>query len=154
MNRLANAGKTFERLWRGSIPSSIWSYRLKDDTSGFLGVCNPCDFILFYKGRIYLQELKTHKGKSLPFSAITKGQWEGLYAASKYKGIKAGIVINFREYNKTFYVDIIELIRFRSKTNKKSINMDDLMEIGVVVISKKKRVQYTYCIEELLKVLQ
>ena len=42
-----NIGKTFEQEFKECVPPDYYLYRLKDDTSGFYGVSNPCDYILF-----------------------------------------------------------------------------------------------------------
>lgn len=148
---MTNEGKLFEKHWRGSIPSSIYHYRLKDDTSGFAGIGNPCDIFIYKYPYFYLMELKSTKGKSIAFNNIRKCQMKGLEDASKFKGINAGVIINFREYDITFYVSIEKLLAFKNSTSKKSINIDDLKKIGLVVGQTLKRKYYTYHIEDLLK---
>lgn len=61
-----NIGKTFEQEFKECVPPDYYLYRLKDDTSGFYGVSNPCDYILFRSPYLFMVELKTHKGKSIP----------------------------------------------------------------------------------------
>ena len=148
---MGNEGKIFEKNWRGSIPSSIYHYRLKDDTSGFAGIGNPCDVFIYNYPYFYLQELKTTKGKSISFDKIRKCQMDGLEAASKYKGIHAGVIINFREHDVTFYISIEKLLQFKETSGKKSINIDDLKKVGLVVGQTLRRKYYNYHIEELLK---
>ena len=56
-----NIGKTFEQEFKECVPPDYYLYRLKDDTSGFYGVSNPCDYILFRSPYLFLVELKTHR---------------------------------------------------------------------------------------------
>ena len=41
-----NIGKTFEQEFKECVPPDYYLYRLKDDTSGFYGVSNPC--VIFF----------------------------------------------------------------------------------------------------------
>lgn len=73
-----NIGKTFEQEFKECVPPDYYLYRLKDDTSGFYGVSNPCDYILFRSPYLFLVELKTHKGKSIPIAKIRPNQIQGI----------------------------------------------------------------------------
>ena len=92
-----NIGKTFEQEFKECVPPDYYLYRLKDDTSGFYGVSNPCDYILFRSPYLFLVELKTHKGKSLPIAKIRPNQIQGMEKATHYEGVYGGFLINFRE---------------------------------------------------------
>lgn len=96
-------------------------------------------------------ELKSTKSKSIPFSttdnkkSIKKCQIVGLTRASKYKGVIAGFVLNFRELEKTYFLNIVDFNRFTSSTEKKSINEKDVIEYGGVLIPQRlKKVKYVY----------
>ena len=56
-----NIGKTFEQEFKECVPPDYYLYRLKDDTSGFYGVSNPCDYILFRSP--YCEYFVTKKSK-------------------------------------------------------------------------------------------
>ena len=58
-----NIGKTFEQEFKECVPPDYYLYRLKDDTSGFYGVSNPCDYILFRSPYLFMVELKTQGGE-------------------------------------------------------------------------------------------
>ena len=146
-----DAGKKFEKQFRGCIPSSVYYYRLKDDMSGFGGINNPCDYFIYDYPHLYLMELKTHKGKSIPFTALTNGQIFGLYEARKIRGIKAGFILNFRDIAETYYLDINDFMEFYNTTDRKSIPVAFCKEKGVVVEQTKIRVNYKYNIEKLLE---
>ena len=94
-------------------------------------------------------ELKSHKGKSLPLSCIRDKQIEGLLQAH-YKAIRAGLVINLRDIEKTFYVPINAIKDYMDKyPAKKSIPLDYLEEKGEIIESKKKVTRYSYNLKKL-----
>jgi hypothetical protein len=89
-----NLGKGFEQQfrenWKQAFPNSFL-YRLPDQMSYYYGSHNPCDFIGFHNGILYLLECKTHKGASIPFEAIS--QYESLKAYQGKPGIRAGVIV-------------------------------------------------------------
>ena len=99
-----NIGKTFEQEFKECVPPDYYLYRLKDDTSGFYGVSNPCDYILFRSPYLFMVELKTHKGKSIPIAKIRPNQIQGMEKATHYEGVYGGFLINFRELEETYYI--------------------------------------------------
>lgn len=139
-----NMGKTFEQEFKSSVPPDYYLYRLKDDTSGFYGVSNPCDYILFRSPNLFLVELKTHKGKSIPFTHIRDNQIQGMYKATQYGGVYGGFIINFRDLEETYYVTVQDVAEFKQAGERKSIPVDWCREHGVKIEQKKKRVKYTY----------
>lgn len=139
-----NLGKTFEQEFKASIPPDYYLYRLKDDTSGFYGVSNPCDFILFRSPNLFLVELKTHKGKSIPLTHIRDNQIQGMYKATQYEGVYGGFIINFRDLEETYYITVQDVIQFVQAGERKSIPVDWCRENGVSIAQKKKRVRSTY----------
>lgn len=142
-------GKKFEEQFKKSIPDTIYWYRLKDDMSGFKGSNNPCDYFIFNKF-MYQFELKSHKGKSIPFDNIKKHQEEGLLKASKYIGIFAGLILNFRELNKTYYLPIEEYVKYKKSNERKSIPASFCKDKGILIEQELLRVNYRYNIEKLL----
>ena len=91
-----NIGKTFEQEFKECVPPDYYLYRLKDDTSGFYGVSNPCDYILFRSPYLFLVELKTHKGKSIPIAKIRPNQIQGMETATHYEGVYGGNILHNR----------------------------------------------------------
>lgn len=146
-----DAGKDFEQQFKKSIPPSFYYYRLKDDMSGFKSINNPCDYFIFNTPHLHLFELKTHKGKSIPFTALTQGQIMGMYEAKKFNGIKAGFVFNFRDIAETYYVDINDFMEYYNTTSRKSVSLDFCKEKGLVVEQQKIRVKYKFNIEKLME---
>ena len=128
-----NIGKTFEQEFKECVPPDYYLYRLKDDTSGFYGVSNPCDYILFRSPYLFLVELKTHKGKSIPIAKIRPNQIQGMEKATHYEGVYGGFLINFTQTEE-----------------RKSIPVEWCRDHGVKIEQKKKRVRYSYDLESWL----
>ena len=139
-----NIGKTFEQEFKECVPPDYYLYRLKDDTSGFYGVSNPCDYILFRSPYLFLVELKTHKGKSIPISKIRPNQIQGMAKAVEHKGIYGGFIINYRDLEETYYIAVMDMVAFINSTDRKSIPVEYCRENGVQIPQKKKRTRYSY----------
>ena len=78
-------GKDFEKVIKECfelVPNTSVD-RLHDQMNGFAGSTNICDFIVYHNPLIYYIECKSVHGNTLPFSNITKNQWQGLLAKSK-----------------------------------------------------------------------
>lgn len=89
-----NRGKQFEERfkkdWESTFPKSFLT-RLPDQVSGYKGSRNICDFIGYTHDKLFLLECKTHKGLSIPFSAIS--QHETLVKYVGLPGVRAGVVL-------------------------------------------------------------
>ncbi|MFT4413378.1 Holliday junction resolvase RecU [Fredinandcohnia humi] len=112
---------------------------------------NPCDFILYKNPNIYLLELKSHKGKSIPFGAIQPNQIESLYRHNKIKGIIAGFVFNYRDNNETYFVDAVTVYHFYHMGERKSFSLEWARDKGILIPQKLKRTRYQYDLCNLLK---
>ena len=90
-----NRGKNFELKFRKDLQKSFpnsFILRLNDQITGYKETSkNPCDFILFNSGKLFLLEVKTHKGASLPFSAIP--QYERLLNYEEIPGCFKGVIL-------------------------------------------------------------
>lgn len=146
-----NIGKTFEQEFKECVPPDYYLYRLKDDTNGFYGVSNPCDYILFRSPYLFLVELKTHKGKSIPIAKIRPNQIQGMEKATHYEGVYGGFLINFRELEETYYITVQDVIQFTQTEERKSIPVEWCRDHGVKIEQKKKRVRYSYDLESWLR---
>ena len=64
-----------------------------------------------------------------------------------------GFIFNFRRKdNRTFFVMIDDFIDYTSALSKKSINIDDVLQMNPVEIEyEKKRTRYRYNIEKFIK---
>ena len=167
-------GKRFENAFIKSIPDYVLVKRLNDNAASWNGGTNTrfssnneCDYILFNdKTRtFYGLELKTTKEKSLTFwredfedktkkqtFQIRKCQILGLNKWSKHLGV-FGFIINFRSYqNRTFFILIDDFLDYTSNISKKSINIDDVLNMNPIEIkSNLIRTNYKYDIEQFLE---
>ena len=80
-----NRGKQFESVIKTSFENSNFCIdRLHDQTNGFKGSQNICDFVVFRQPNIMYLECKSCHGNTFPFSNITQTQWNGLLEKDLY----------------------------------------------------------------------
>lgn len=153
-----NEGKRFEQDFRNSITTDMYYLRIRDNPQSFentarFTLTNPYDCLIFYKSNLFCLELKSTISTSLSFwkedsdksANIKKCQIEGLTDASKHDNIVSGFILNFRNTEHTYFLDIKDFIKFTNKTSKKSINEKDIIEHnGIIIAQHKKRTRYTY----------
>ena len=167
-------GKRFEDAFTKSVPDYVLVKRLNDNASAWSGGINTrfssnneCDYIMYddHTRTFYGLELKTTKEKSLTFwredfedktkkqtFQIRKCQILGLQKWSKHLGV-FGFIINFRSLgNKTYFVMIDEFLDYTSTLSKKSINIDDVLNMKPIEIENNIiRTNYRYNVEKFLK---
>ena len=123
---IINEGKDFENQIKLSIEKDGYFYhRLKDAAQSFnpsqlsnlrFSSKNPYDCFLYAYPTLFALELKSTKSTSFSFwradfedksksqtFLIHKHQIEGLLNASKYEGVIAGLILNFRNVNHTYF---------------------------------------------------
>lgn len=158
-----NAGKKFEEDFKNSVNTDeIFLQRLKDGTTGTvngqmvrLKNKNLCDFILFRDGLLVLVELKSFLGKSMPFSNIKDTVDEqqtflyNLRLEARKNNVKAYMILNFRELNETYAIDIHNFDKFYKMTNKKSISINEVRQLGKQLFQYKKIKSFRYVIDDL-----
>jgi len=158
-----NAGKRFENDFKNSVDTSeIFLHRFKDGTTGTVNGQmirfknkNLCDFLLFKDGQLVLVELKSFLGKSMSFSNIKSTVDEqqtflyNLRLEAKKNNVKAYMILNFRDLSETYAIDIHNFDEFYKITNKKSINIDEVRQLGKQLFQQKKRTNYRYEISDL-----
>lgn len=168
-----NDGKIFEEEFKESVKkynekcNELYLLRLTDSASGFgmdssstrFSAKSPYDFILHQRnGKTFALELKSCGGTSIAFSleddkkSIKASQVKNLKKSNFY-GIISGFLLNFRKFEKTYFLEISNFLEFAETTVKKSINVDDVRNYGGILIPQKiKKVRYLYDIETLLQV--
>ena len=150
-----NEGKKFEEDIKKSIPEDVYCYRIKDPAQSFgrdskftrFSLKNECDFF-FYKNPILIAaELKSNQGTSISFAKekgekgeIKYDQIVFLTYAQKF-GIKAGLLLNYRKTDITYWIDISDFNNFTENTTKKSINEKDLMEYNAIIVPSRKKIK-------------
>ena len=151
MYKKQNEGKRFEEDFLNSVPEDIFKMRIKDDTLHFKNVKNPADVLMYYNGLMYLLELKSTKEKSLPYGNIGEHQLEGLQKSCRVQGVVAGLVINFRSVEETYFLHINDALFFMQTVNRKSFPIEFVREKGILINCKKKRVRYGYNIKQFVE---
>ena len=153
---MKNEGKKFEEDFKKSVPDDVYFLRLQDaggwsnaDNTRFT-VSNICDAIMFKVPFLHMVELKSHKGKSIPFSCIREKQLLKLAEADMYSGVVAWFIFNFRSVESTYAVRASKLIIFKETTERKSIPLDFCAANGIYIPAAKKRTRWTYLLESIL----
>lgn len=149
-------GKEFEGIIKTAFEKvrGVSIDRLHDQTTGFRGSQNMCDFIVYKEPYQYYIECKTIHGNVLPFRNITDTQWSGLLEKSQIDGVRAGIICWWIDRDKTFFIPIeyLELLRL---DNLKSIHVgmaqsaysEKKEKFPIEIHGKKKRVFFDYDME-------
>lgn len=171
-----NTGKNFESIIKSNPPSYLKVTRIPDPPQSFtqrsdtkFSKKNPYDFEAFDSlHRInYCLELKSVAQKYLTYHTSKKDeeekksaniQWhqiEGLTRASEYDNVIAGFLFNFRLDNGEqllYFLNIKDFNKFRESTNKKSLNIMDIVLYGGIKINGKKlKVNYRWDLDEFLE---
>lgn len=149
---IINEGKKFEEDFKKSVPEGAYFLRIKDSAMSWgqgenirFTPKNPYDAILFANNTLFVLELKSINGTSLPFDNIKNQQIQELLLASKCPGVKAGLIINFRKSETTYFFPIEDFNAFMLVTDKKSINKKDLQFMYAIEIqAHKKRTRSRY----------
>ena len=149
-----NRGKQFEQVIKEAFEkvSRVSVDRLHDQTTGYKGSSNICDFIVYkYPYQFYI-ECKTVHGNTLPFSNITNTQWNGLLEKSKINGVMAGVICWWVDKDVTKFISIDILEYEKSIKEAKSVRYD--IPCAIELTGKKKRVFFDYDMEKFFKQFQ
>lgn len=128
-----NLGKKFEVKFKEDfekIPGSTID-RIYDVTNGYFGLRNICDFIGYVYPTIFYFECKSINGNTFPLSNLK--QYNKLITKKGIKGVKAGVVLWFKDHDKILYIPI-ETFEKLMEDNKKSYNIKYLNEDEYKVI--------------------
>lgn len=170
---MKNVGKNFESIIKSNAPNYLKVTRIPDPPQSFtqrsdtaFSRKNPYDFEAFdTKHRIeYCLELKSVAQKYMSYqtskddnaNAIIKWhQIEGLSKASEYENVISGFLLNFRLDNGEqllYFLNIKDFNRFKKNSNKKSLNiMDVVLYDGIKINGKKLKVNYRWDLDEFLE---
>jgi recombination protein U len=152
--RPKNDGKKFEEDFRRSTPPEVFVHRVKDAGSQgqhLFGVRNICDFIYYRQPWLYLLEMKSHKGRSIPFGKVTDTQLEGLAEQEDRTGVRAGFLFNFRDLEETYFVPAHHTWVYVRGSGRKSFPVDWCRQVGKRVDQQKVRTRYRYDVDKLLR---
>lgn len=168
-----NQGRVFEKNIEDSLKESKqWFFRVRDVNPGALkgGVFNiprnPYDLLIFDSNILFTLELKSTQDKSITHRGsnpqIKEHQVEALSKASEFENVISGFILNYRGEEKTYFIFIEDYLdylavtkgkkedAYKAKINEKSIPLRICKEVGIEVLSIKKRVHHRYFINDLL----
>jgi recombination protein U len=151
--RPKNDGKKFEEDFRKSTPPEVFVHRVKDAGSQgqhLFGVRNICDYIVYRQPWLHLWELKSHKGKSIPFGALTDTQLAALAEHGTKPGVKTAFIFNFRDLGETWYVRAWRARAYVLSSGRKSFPIEWVRGVGKRVDQQKVRTRYRYDVDKLL----
>lgn len=142
-----NPGKMFEADMKASLQKeNLFVLRLKDDAVNFRQRSdNLCDFLVYQATYLYLLELKSYKGASIPLAKLT--QFSGLIAYEAYQGICPLFVLNFRDFEETYCLSPSQLLLIN---DRKSVSLAFARKHGVKLPQTRKRTRYTYYFSKIL----
>lgn len=163
-------GKQFEADFAASVPKRAYFQRLKDPAQSFGGggentrfsLPNPYDCFMYAHPNLFVLELKTAAGAMSFWRKdfendvlkhtfnIKRNQIKALQEASKYHGVIAGFVLNFRSEELTYFLEINKFLELTDSIEKKSINQTDVLSYGILIPQKKMKVNYKYDIGNLI----
>ena len=129
-----NRGKKFEAAVREAfekVPDTS-VIRLPDPTSGYLGIRNVSDYIVYHYPHQYFIECKSVHGNTLSiyskdpkkkYGNITNNQWEGMLQEGMKYGVVAGVICWWIDHDITRFlpIQVLEYLRIRGD---KSIRYD------------------------------
>lgn len=155
-------GQRFEDNFRSSIDrdnSDLFFYRFKDGTANWnptektrFQAHNICDCMIFYKNSLFLFELKSHKGKSLPFNCIRNNQYEEMYSAGFKKNVYPFLIIFFSDINECYALHIRDILALKANLERKSIPLSYCQEKGFKIESRLLKTNYRYNIQQFLDI--
>ena len=155
-------GKSFENDFFKSAQKSMFIYRLPDPSSSFNNACrgcekqmtrfsprNVCDFLASTPKATYLFELKSHKGKSIPFSAIvtkpTDKRLEKMVEIDKkYPWVKSYFIFNWRDIGNATYAPRARTVLYYINTSDRKSIPFGLMANRFRIPDRLIRVHYDY----------
>lgn len=160
-------GKKFESVVKEAFEKveGVSIDRIHDQMNGYAGSTNISDFILYKYPHEYYIECKSVHGNTLPFSNITRNQWDGMLKKSLIDGVIAGVICWWVEKDTTRFIPI-ELLEVLKVNGAKSIRYDYVSYLDAHTMAmyphaatfltthkiqgKKKRVFYDYDMEAFL----
>lgn len=146
-------GKKFEEDFKKSVPGNFFIYRLRDSAGAWQGgentrftPSNLCDYILF-RNTLYLLELKSTLGASIPLGNFNLKHLKKLALESEKNKVKGGVVINFRDKEKTYYLPAQKVQDFIRSADRKSLPIQYAQVNGTLIAQTLKRTRYRYDIK-------
>lgn len=118
--------------------------RLHDVFQGRKSITNHCDYVVYQYPCEFHLELKSTGTGTFPLTNLSKTQFIGLMDRQGIKGIVCGLLIQYRKFEKIYFIPITEVERFK-ELDVKSIKFKDVERGDIQAIelpSKIKRTNY------------
>lgn len=147
------------RAWLDKPDLGYCFDRIPDQTSGFFGSKNICDFTLFKSPYFYYIESKATYADRFDFSLITEYQHENLLTKSKLPYVFGLVIVLFISYKRAFILNIQD-IHDLELSGKKSLNILKIHKWTIpyaeipTLPSRKELLDYTGDIESLVQSLK
>jgi len=152
-----NPGKQFEKDFQSSAGWDIEIERLKDAAGWSDGEntrftpSNIADFVLYdgnsEKKELFYVELKSYKGKSIPFGNFNIKHLVKLEEKAKKIGVRSIVVFNPRDIEKVYYADAADVTEYmldQARINgRKSIPLEWIQSKHEVQ-GEKKKIHFKY----------
>ena len=154
-------GQKFEDNFRKSIDREnpeLFYYRFRDGTASWdrnnqnvrFQLHNVSDNFIFYRNKLFICELKSHKGKSLPFSCIRDTQYSEMFEASKKQNVYSLVFVFFSDIEECYVASIGSIIAFRCNSDRRSIPLSFFQEKGIKIDCQKLKTNYRFNIQKFL----
>ena len=142
----------------------ILFYRFKDSPFSFANsdktkftTNNICDCMIFLANKLLFVELKSVKGKSFSFTEHSLRQLNDInkiiHNKNGYKrfNVYGCFIIEFRELEETYFIEVQNIIKYLDENNTKTINIKKYKEKGryIKVDQEILRKNYRYDIRKL-----
>lgn len=152
-----NSGKRFEQNFKNSIPKDMFYYRLRDGSSSWdksaktrFQQTNICDCLIYDGDNLYTLELKSTKGKSLPFTNIKEHQITDLLWCSNFLNVVSGFIIEFSSLNECYFIEISQFKSFYDTTERKSLPIDFCRKNGLKIDVTRLKINKRFNVEKFL----
>nr|DAN63669.1 MAG TPA: penicillin-binding protein-related factor A [Herelleviridae sp.] len=142
----------------------ILFYRFKDSPFSFANsdktkftINNICDCMMFLANKLLFVELKSTKGKSFSFTERSLRQLNDINKIIHNKqglkrfGVYGCFIIEFRELEETYFIQVQDILNYLNENNTKTINIQKYIKNNkfVKVEQKLLRKNYTFDIRKL-----
>lgn len=155
---MKNNGKRFEENWKNSISEEIFYYRLRDSSNTWSNgdktrftPSNICDCIIFDGEILFTLELKSTKGKSLPFNNIKEHQIKDLLWCSEFANIVSGFVIEYSDFDECYFIEISIFKKFFDKKERKSLPIDFCRKNGIKIGVEKLKINRRFNVNKFIE---
>lgn len=156
-----NSGKRLEQQWRKSAKKidGLFYYRFRDGTATYYGggqdgirfqQRNICDAMMFYSPLLFLLEMKSTRGSSLPFGNIRYEQLKELCTSSRHRNVLAGFIVYFEAKGLCFFASANSVKDYIDTALRKSLPLDWFRDNSCPIAIKPLRVNVEYEIGDFL----